>query len=129
MSLKTGVMEVAYNLHTPSQIVMSKGKENLMDEINLTINKNSLVTIYVSEVMDPTKFATKEEWFEFVNEKRKEAYDHLENTESDGNVFFGPLPGIHPESFQYEVVPPKRRLISLSVAVAVLVVFITALCF
>ena len=58
LSLKTGVMEVAYNLHTPCQIVMSNGKEKLMDEVNLTINKNSLVTIFVSEVMDPTKFAT-----------------------------------------------------------------------
>jgi len=128
LSLKTGVMEVAYNLHTPCQIVMSNGKEKLMDEVNLTINKNSLVTIFVSEVMDPTKFATKEEWFEFVNAKWKEAYEYLESTESDGHEFFGPLPGIDPESFQSESVPPKRRFVSLSVAVAVLVVLITALC-
>lgn len=99
-----------------------------MDEINLTINKNSLVTIFVSDVMDPTKFATKEEWFAFVNAKWKEAYEYLEGTESDGREFFGPLPGIDPESFQSEAVPPKRRFISLSVAVAVVVVLITALC-
>ena len=81
LKLKTGVMEVAYNLKTPCQIVLSKGKENLMDEINLTIHKQALITVYVSDVLDPTKFETKEAWFEYVNEQWKDSCEKLEKGE------------------------------------------------
>lgn len=112
LKLKTGVMEVAYNLKTPCQIVLSKGKENLMDEINLTIHKQALITVYVSDVLDPTKFETKEAWFEYVNEQWKDSYEKLEKGESDGRIFSEPLPGIPEECITAEPLPLKRRLIA-----------------
>lgn len=113
LKLKTGVMEVAYNMKTPCQIVISKGKENLMDEVSLKIHKQSLITIYVSEVMDPTKFETKEEWFEFVNKQWMVAYEKLEKGEVEGKPFFGPLPGIAEESLVDEPCPRERYMTSL----------------
>lgn len=113
LKLKTGVMEVAYNMKTPCQIVISKGKENLMDEVSLKIHKQSLITIYVSEVMDPTKFETKEEWFEFVNKQWMIAYEKLEKGEVEGKPFFGPLPGIAEESLVDEPCPRERYMTSL----------------
>ena len=114
LKLKTGVMEVAYNLKTPCQIVLSKGKENLMDEINLTIHKQALITVYVSDVLDPTKFETKEAWFEYVNEQWKDSCEKLEKGESDGRIFSEPLPGIPKECIKAEPLPVKRRLIALA---------------
>lgn len=81
LNLKTGVMEVAYNLGVPCQIVLSNGKEKLMDEISLQINKHQLITICVSDVLDPTQFKTKEEWFEYVKKVWDETYKICEKKE------------------------------------------------
>lgn len=113
LQLKTGVMEVAFNMKVPCQIVISNGKENLMDEISLKIHKQSLVKIYVSEPLDPTKFETKEKWFEFVNEEWKKAYEKLEKGETEGEPFFGPLPGIKEETLVDEPCPHERRMLAL----------------
>lgn len=115
-------MEVAYNLRVPCQIVLSNGKENVMDEINLKINKNALITVCVSDVLDPTQFKTKEEWFDFVKEEWKKTYDKLEKNETDGKKFFGPLPGITEESIVDEQLPSHRRRVAISCTVAVVAV-------
>lgn len=122
LELKTGVMEVAYNLKVPCQIVLSNGKETVMDEIHLKINKNTLITICVSDVLDPTQFKTKEEWFAFVKEEWKKTYNKLEKNETDGKEFFGPLPGITEESIVDEQVPPHRRRVAISCTVAVVAI-------
>lgn len=81
LPLKTGVMEVAYNLHIPCQAVITLGKEDLIDEINLKMNKNQQLITCVSEVMNPTDFKTKEEWFEHVRKVWDETYKTCEKKE------------------------------------------------
>ena len=83
-----------------------------MDEINLSIHKQALITVYVSDVLDPTKFETKEAWFEYVNEQWKDSCEKLEKGESDGHIFSEPLPGIPEECIKAEPLPVKRRLIA-----------------
>ena len=80
LNLKTGVMEVAYNLKVPCQIVLSNGKENVMDEISLKLNRGSRITVCVSDVLDPTKFDTKEAWFECVKQEWEKTYKMLEKS-------------------------------------------------
>ena len=81
LPLKTGVMEVAYNLHIPCQAVITLGMEDLIDEINLKMNKNQQLITCVSEVMNPTDFKTKEEWFEHVRKVWDETYKTCEKKE------------------------------------------------
>lgn len=111
LNLKTGVMEVSYNLGVPCQIVLSNGKEKLMDEISLQINKHQLITICVSDVLDPTQFKTKEEWFQYVREEWQKTYERLNNGEAEGEPFFAPLPGLKMENTE-ESLPLKRRTIA-----------------
>ena len=121
LNLKTGVMEVAYNLGVPCQIVLSNGKEKLMDEISLQINKHQLITICVSDVLDPTQFKTKEEWFEYVREQWKKTYEQLNQGEPEGEPFFAPLPGLKKEQ-EEESLPLKRRTIASVFAAAIVAV-------
>lgn len=126
LQLKTGVMEVAYNLKVPCQIVLSNGKENVMDEISLKINKNSLITICVSDVLDPTKFETKEAWFDCVKAEWEKTYEKLQKNETVGEPFFGSLPGVKPEALEDEMGPADRIKTGISYSVAVVAV-LTAL--
>lgn len=131
LELKTGVMEVAYNLKVPCQIVLSNGKEKVMDEIHLKINKNSLITICVSDVLDPTQFKTKEEWFDFVKEEWKKTFEKLEKNKV-GEEFFGPIPGIDKKDLVDEPLPAERRktaLIYTSCVFAVLASIIGLICY
>lgn len=129
LELKTGVMEVAYNLKVPCQIVLSNGKEKVMDEIHLKINKNSLITICVSDVLDPTKFETKEAWFDFVKEEWKKTYEKLEKNEPDGKEFFGPLPGLSKEAVEDEPLPPERRRTAIAYTVALFAIIVAVIKF
>ena len=130
LQLKTGVMEVAYNLKLPCQIVLSNGKENIMDEISLKINRNVIVTICVSKVLDPTQFATKEEWFDYVKAEWEATYSKLHSSETDGRLFVGSLPGIAEKASELETAPPQRRktAIAYTMAVISIVVALVALC-
>lgn len=125
LQLKTGVMEVAYNLKVPCQIVLSSGKEGLMDEISLKINRNAVITICVSDVLDPTKFKTKEEWFDFVKAEWEKTYLKLQTSETDGTYFEGSLPGIKPEDLGDEALPPKRRWTAIAYTVGILAIVLS----
>lgn len=113
-------MEVAYNLKLPCQIVLSNGKENIMDEISLKINRNVVVSICVSKVLDPTQFATKEEWFDYVKAEWEKTYSLLHSSESDGKLFVGSLPGVPAQATELEAAPPKRRWTAVAYTMAVL---------
>lgn len=93
-----------------------------MDEINLSIHKHQLITVYVSDVLDPTQFETKEQWFEYVKEQWKQAYERLNKNEVEGEPFFGPLPGLKPECLAPEPLPMKRRLTAASISAVVVAV-------
>ena len=124
LNLKTGVMEVAYNLKVPCQIVLSNGKENVMDEISLKLNRGSRITVCVSDVLDPTKFDTKEAWFECVKQEWEKTYKMLEKNEVVGEEFFGSLPGVKKESLVDEIAPEHRRKTAISYSVGVLAVLV-----
>lgn len=124
LQLKTGVMEVAYNLKVPCQIVLSNGKENVMDEISLKINKQALITICVSDVLDPTKFDTKEAWFDHVKQEWEKTFEKLNKNETVGEPFFGSLPGVKPEALEDEIGPEHRRKTAISYTVALVAVII-----
>lgn len=121
LPLKTGVMEAAYNMHIPCQAVITLGKEDLIDEINLKMNLNQQLITCVSDVMNPNDFKTKEEWFEYVREQWKKTYEQLNQGEPEGEPFFAPLPGLKKEQ-EEESLPLKRRTIASVFAAAIVAV-------
>ena len=68
LPLKTGVLEVAFNLKVPCQCVLSMNKESILNEKELSFNYDVPIYTSVSEVFDPSECETKEEWFALVRE-------------------------------------------------------------
>ena len=78
LPLKTGVLEVAFNLKVPCQCVLSMNKESILNEKELSFNYDVPIYTSVSEVFDPSECETKEEWFALVREKWSETVKDLE---------------------------------------------------
>ena len=94
--LRTGVMEVAYNLNCPCQIVLTKGKEEIINVESLAFQENAHLSVCVSEVLIPRDYKTKEEWFSKVQEVWERVAASFEDREGETEII-APLPG----SYEY----------------------------
>ena len=119
LPIKTGVLEVAWNLKVPCQCVLSKNKELILNEKKLSFNYDVDIYTSISEVLHPENYETKEEWFKAVQETwDKTLKDVNESTEY---IACGlPLPGITPEMI-HSYPPNNRRVIALFSVVVALV--------
>ena len=91
--LRTGVMEVAYNLNCPCQIVLTKGKDEIINVESLAFQENTHLSVCVSEVLIPRDCKTKEEWFNRVQEVWEKVSASLDDPEGETEII-APLPGI-----------------------------------
>lgn len=127
LPLKTGVLEVAYNLKVPCQCVLATGKvsdsyvinvqEDLLDEINLRVQTGQTLTVCVSDVLHPEEYKTKEEWFEAVRSTWNETLTTLNKKQGVKEVE-GVLPGVDKEKCCDEPVLPEHAAISWAVVIA-----------
>lgn len=93
LPLKTGVLEVAYNLKVPCQCVLTMNKESILNEKELSFNYGVPIYTAVSEVFDPSECKSKEEWFEFVRAKWDQTLQSLMECK-DFKECGMPLPGM-----------------------------------
>lgn len=119
--LKTGVMEVAYNLNCPSQIVLTKGKEGIIDLKSCVFHENAHLTVCVSEVLIPRDYKTKEEWFAKVNEVWEKTYEILERGEGEKEII-APLPGVNTDLCEEEKISRPAMVYSVCVIVSIIAV-------
>ena len=92
-SLRTGVMEVAYNLNCACQVILTKGKEDIMNVDSFELQENAHVSVCVSEVLIPRSYGSKEEWFS----KLRSVWDSTSRSLCecvDEIEIIAPLPGI-----------------------------------
>lgn len=117
LPIKTGVLEVAWNLKVPCQCVLSKNKEFILNEKKLSFNYDVDIYTSISEVLHPENYQTKEEWFDAVrstwDKTLKDAFESEEYIECGL-----PLPGIPENETHAYPTNNKRVLILLSVFVA-----------
>ena len=114
LPLKTGVLEVAFNLKVPCQCVLSMNKESILNEKELSFNYDVPIYTSVSEVFDPSECETKEEWFAIVREKWSETVKDLEECKEFKECSM-PLPGMTPEMTHSYTPNNKKVAIFLSV--------------
>ena len=114
LPLKTGVLEVAFNLKVPCQCVLSMNKESILNEKELSFNYDVPIYTSVSEVFDPSECETKEEWFALVREKWSETVKDLEECKEFKGCSM-PLPGMTPEMTHSYKPNNKKVAIFLSV--------------
>lgn len=119
--LKTGVMEVAYNLNCPSQIVLTKGKESIIDLNECVFNENAHLTVCASEVLIPREYKSKEAWFAKVREVWEQTYRILEKGEGEKEII-APLPGVNTDLCEEEVISLNAMVYSVCVMIAIVAV-------
>lgn len=121
LPVKTGVLEVAWNLKVPCQCVLSKNKEFILNEKKLSFNYDVDIYTSISEVLHPENYQTKEEWFDaFRSTWDKTLKDVFESKEF---IECGlPLPGIPESETHTYPTNNKRVLILLSAFVAIIAV-------
>lgn len=122
LPIKTGVLEVAYNLKVPTQLVLSLNKENILCEKTLSFNFDVPIYTSISEVLHPEEYKTKEEWFDKIREVWEATLDDLEESKKNDDFVECslPLPGITPEMTHSYPVNNKRVILIFSVAFAIL---------
>ena len=120
--LKTGVMEVAYNLNCPCQVVLTKGKDGIIDMKNCILHENAHLTVCVSEVLIPHDYKTKEDWFAKVNEVWEKTYNILEKGEGETEII-APLPGVNTDLCVDEKISLNAMVYSVCVMIAIVAVF------
>ena len=114
LPLKTGVLEVAFNLKVPCQCVLSMNKESILNEKELSFNYDVPIYTSVSEVFDPSECETKEEWFALVRETWSEPVKDLAECKEFKECSM-PLPGMTPEMTHSYKPNNKKVAIFLSV--------------
>jgi len=67
--LRFGIIKLGYEQKVPFQILIVDNKEKILNEKNLTINKNITSEYYISQIIDPNNFKTLEDFTKEVQKK------------------------------------------------------------
>ena len=115
--LRTGVMEIAYNLNCPCQIILKSGTEKIINMETCELLENVHVTVCASEVLIPHDCKTKEEWFEKIRDVWEKTNKSLE-TCTDEKEIIAPLPGVNTDLCVDEKISENAIVYSVSVLIA-----------
>ncbi|KAK8806050.1 hypothetical protein WA171_007136 [Blastocystis sp. BT1] len=125
LPLKTGVLEVAYNLNVPCQCVLSRNKEKILNEKELSFAYDVPIYTSIADPIYPKDYKTKEEWFKKIQEVWDATLaDVEESTEFDECSL--PLPGITPE-MTHSYPPNNKRIIMFFACVAAILALIVGI--
>ena len=83
--LKKGLIYYAYKENCPIQFIISKNKENILNEKRLTAEKNVNVFVHYSGVYYPdvTKYTSMQEFYDFINAEWKTTFDAVYDESAD----------------------------------------------
>ena len=86
--LKKGLIYYAYKENCPIQFIISKNKENILNEKRLTAEKNVNVFVHYSGVYYPdfTKYRTMQEFYDFINAEWKTTFDAIYSTDHESKI-------------------------------------------
>lgn len=114
-------MEVAFNNNTPCQVFLTDGKEDLLDEENFKANKHQKLVCCVSDVLYPSEYKTREEWFAAVEKTWNSTLADLEKKQGLQKID-GCLPGIDESRCVDEPILPRHAAWVWGVTVTILVI-------
>jgi 1-acyl-sn-glycerol-3-phosphate acyltransferase len=86
--LKKGLIYYAYKENCPIQFIISKNKENFLNEKRLTAEKNVNVFVHYSGVYYPdfTKYTSMQEFYDFINAEWKTTFDTVYSTDHESKI-------------------------------------------
>ena len=119
LPLKTGVLEVAYNLNRPVQCVLTSNKEEMLNEMDFCLEFNTTLVSAVSEPLYPAGYKTKEEWFQACKDLWEKTYQDLKNNQETAQPCSFPLPGVLPEETNAYAPITHRAVLSMLTIAAV----------
>jgi len=121
LTLKTGVLQFAYEYKHVVQCVITRGKEEVCNEKKLTIRKNQSLITSCSEPIDPTKFETFEAFVASVRKIFTDTWNDAYSTKEEDAAAYEPPMGLEAPTFQVACEPHKVRTLRIA---SVLVVFL-----
>lgn len=127
LKLKTGCLQVAYNLKRPVQVMITTNKESIINEKAGTINKGVVCTVATSRVLKPDGFASCEEWFTGVRELWDETWERAYSKDQKSKALPTlPLPGAPPPRMERcipERLAEARAMIVGLIAIIIAIVY------
>jgi 1-acyl-sn-glycerol-3-phosphate acyltransferase len=86
--LKKGLIYYAYKENCPIQFIISKNKENFLNEKRFTAEKNVNVFVHYSRVYYPdfTKYRSMQEYYDFINAEWKTTFDTVYGTDHESKI-------------------------------------------
>jgi 1-acyl-sn-glycerol-3-phosphate acyltransferase len=86
--LKKGLIYYAYKENCPIQFIISKNKENFLNEKRLTAEKNVNVFVHYSGVYYPdvTKYRSMQEFYDFINAEWKTTFNAIYSTDHESKI-------------------------------------------
>ena len=86
--LKKGLIYYAYKENCPIQFIISKNKENFLNEKRLTAEKNVNVFVHYSGIYYPdfTKYTSMQEFYDFINAEWKTTFDTVYSTDHESKI-------------------------------------------
>ena len=86
--LKKGLIYYAYKENCPIQFIISKNKENFLNEKRLTAEKNVNVFVHYSHVYYPdfTKYKSMQEFYDFINAEWKTTFDTVYDEDHESKL-------------------------------------------
>jgi len=121
--LKTGVLQYAYDYKRVVQCVITTNKELVCNEKSLTLSRNRTVVTCCSDVIDPSQFATFDDFVKEVREVYARTWKDAYGTDSEDADAYEPPMGRPAPAFEDACEPAKLNLVRLlAVLLAVVVV-------
>jgi 1-acyl-sn-glycerol-3-phosphate acyltransferase len=86
--LKKGLIYYAYKENCPIQFIISKNKENFLNEKRLIAEKNVNVFVHYSGVYYPdfTKYRSMQEFYDFINAEWKATFNAIYSTDHESKI-------------------------------------------
>jgi 1-acyl-sn-glycerol-3-phosphate acyltransferase len=86
--LKKGLIYYAYKENCPIQFIISKNKENFLNEKRLTAEKNVNVFVHYSHVYYPdfTKYRSMQEFYDFINAEWKTTFNAIYSRDHESKI-------------------------------------------
>ena len=86
--LKKGLIYYAYKENCPIQFIISKNKENFLNEKKLTAEKNVNIFVHYSDVYYPDfiKYRSMQEFYDFINAEWKTTFNAVYDTDHESKI-------------------------------------------
>ena len=123
LTLKTGVLQFAFEYKHPVQCVITTGKEVVCNEKTLSMNRHQALITCCSELIDPEKFESMDAFVAKVRATFIETWKVAYSASPEESTLYNPPMGSPQPVFEDACEPYKVRVLRLITLLTFLIIF------